>query len=185
MHELDILFKKLLTLDKNKNLNIFLKTYGGFSNVCNNICNELKQWKGKTSVYIKDFAYSAGTVIALSADKLYIGKNGKLSAINPMCSWFDKKYLCDFWASLLLPNPEKNDSDTINLINKKYKFDNIIKCMYVDVKKHATFYNLEEVTKIVGKNISISRKYKKILGYINKYYHSWTPTRSSIKYFFY
>lgn len=80
------LYEQLNLLPEDKPVNIVIQTYGGEAVWCLKICETIKNRKGLVRAYVKNYAYSAGSVIALAADELYMTKNASLSAIDPQMS---------------------------------------------------------------------------------------------------
>ena len=149
-------YDELCQLDNTKNLNIYITTNGGNAIACNKVCKKLNQWSGTTRTYVTDYAYSAGTMIALTTDELYMSKNATLSAINPINEWYDKRFICSILPRLFLSgmyNPELISHASANFlsqyINKKYNVDNIMHVMYKSVNCHATLFDLAQMNEIV------------------------------------
>lgn len=63
-------------------IDIIITTNGGSCLLCSKICYVLKNRKGKSRVFVKSHAHSAGTVIALTANELYITMDTTFSAID-------------------------------------------------------------------------------------------------------
>lgn len=159
-----ILYRYINTLDNTIPLNLHLETIGGQAEGCFKTCDLIKKWKNVTNIYVDNHALSCGTVIALSADNLYIEDDAILSAIN-ICfvdngkKLFDKKMLCEpkdvggylKYIDLFL---YFNLSDIVHrrkikrLINKKYNVNNIMYYMYDNVTCHATHFDRDAFLKI-------------------------------------
>jgi hypothetical protein len=76
---------------KNKNIDIILETFGGTTMSSKNICNMLYNYKKLypkiiIRIFIPSHAYSAGTIIALMADELYMNYYSFLSPIDTQSS---------------------------------------------------------------------------------------------------
>ena len=80
-------YKRLNAIPDEEDVNIVIRTYGGSVVWCLKICEVIKKrrecGKGKTRVYVNDYAFSAGSIIALAADELYLSKNATLAPIDP------------------------------------------------------------------------------------------------------
>ncbi|MCC6015448.1 MAG: ATP-dependent Clp protease proteolytic subunit [Desulfurococcaceae archaeon] len=63
---------------------IYLDTYGGYLDPALNIVNTLLESKVPIIVYVKNKAYSAGTLIALASHILVMSKNGVIGAAQPV-----------------------------------------------------------------------------------------------------
>ncbi|MEM4513650.1 MAG: NfeD family protein [Ignisphaera sp.] len=63
---------------------IFLDTYGGYLDPALNIAKLLLESKVPTIVYVKDKAYSAGTLIALASHVLVMSRTGVIGATQPI-----------------------------------------------------------------------------------------------------
>ena len=69
----------------NKEALLFLHTSGGFLEPAITMIDHLRRfYNGKVSIVVLEKAYSAGTFLALSADKLYISNKAGFSDFNPV-----------------------------------------------------------------------------------------------------
>ncbi|XWV25903.1 hypothetical protein QJ857_gp1178 [Tupanvirus soda lake] len=75
-------YKKLVEIPEDKPIDIIITTHGGSAIWCSKICYVLSTRSGKSRVFVKHYAHSAGAVIALSASELYITYDTTLSAID-------------------------------------------------------------------------------------------------------
>jgi uncharacterized protein YpiB (UPF0302 family) len=74
--------RDLQTMNHSKNLDIILHTSGGNSNNAKLMIDALINHKGRRRVYIPNKAYSAGTLISLTGNQIYMNKNAHLSPID-------------------------------------------------------------------------------------------------------
>jgi ATP-dependent protease ClpP protease subunit len=77
------IMKIMRLVDPNKTLEIILETPGGSMTAAEVIVNCLLNHRGKVIVYVPRFALSAGTLIALAADEIYLEKNAFLGPVDP------------------------------------------------------------------------------------------------------
>ena len=82
-------YKQLISTPDDEDVSIIIRTYGGSLVWCLKICEAIKNRTGTTRVYVQDYAFSAGSIIALCADELYLSKNGSLAPIDPQVSPLD------------------------------------------------------------------------------------------------
>ena len=75
-------YKELTDTAENDNIDIIMTTDGGEALWCSKICYVLKNRTGKSRVFVKSYAHSAGTIIALAANELYITYDTTFSAID-------------------------------------------------------------------------------------------------------
>ena len=70
------------SINKTGPITIILHTLGGFSLASEFIASAIKQHAGNTTVYVPYVAMSGGTMIALAADKIHLGKNAALGPVD-------------------------------------------------------------------------------------------------------
>lgn len=75
-------YKELASVPYTKDVDIVLTTHGGSALWCAKICNILKNRTGRSRIFVKWYAHSAGTVIALTGKELYITPDTTFSAID-------------------------------------------------------------------------------------------------------
>lgn len=78
----------LRKIDPQENLTVILNTPGGTVNAAEIIINAFRNHRGRINVYVPFYACSAGTMIALAADKLYLGQNAHLGPFDPVIGTF-------------------------------------------------------------------------------------------------
>jgi len=149
---LENLYNELTKVPDNETINIVVKTHGGSLLWCNKITLLFKHRDGKVRVFIKDYAHSAGSMLALAADEIYMNRYSTMSAIDPQIdtfgflSYLPLKNLSSMikdnqgLASYLADNSEFHKNDTKKMINIKHNVDKIMEVMYDGVKDHATLF---------------------------------------------
>ena len=84
----EFFYKELVKIPESQPVDIIITTHGGEALWCSKICYVLKNRTGESRVFVKSYAHSAGTIIALAATKLFITYDTSLSAIDTQCSPF-------------------------------------------------------------------------------------------------
>lgn len=157
------LYEKLNELPEGVDVNIVIRTFGGPAVWCLKICETIKNRKGLVRAYIKDYAYSAGSVIALAANELYMTRNASLSAIDPQISPLSvlsqiglksipnllhndlaqtSKELKDGFSNQL----EHYKSLFSEYLNERYNKEKVIKEMFVNATSHEHIYFARHLT---------------------------------------
>jgi ATP-dependent protease ClpP protease subunit len=157
------LYRQLNAIPDNEPVNIVIKTYGGPLTWCLKICETIKNRSGTTRVYVAEYAYSAGTIIALAADELYMAKNSTLSAIDPQYNVLSfTQVALKTIPQLLKPLEESKShmkesfekelehykSQITKYINKYYNVENIIDKMLLSSVTHEQIYFIDELKTI-------------------------------------
>lgn len=141
-------YNNLMGIPDGKPVDIIIATQGGSAIWCSKICYVLKNREGKSRVFVKSHAHSAGTVIALSASELYITYDTTFSAIDAQT--FPLNDL--FQTSLqLLPKLFDDPRSALVNINKeraKYFRDIVEKCL-------SDSHNKELVMRYMHDDVSI------------------------------
>lgn len=157
------LYEQLNELPDNMDVNIVIQTYGGPAVWCLKICETIKNRKGLVRAYVKDYAYSAGSVIALAADELYMTKNASLSAIDPqisplsVISQIGLKTIPNLLRNDLTKTSEELKDGFSNQLeyykslfsqyfNERYNKDKIIKEMFTNAISHEHIYFARQLT---------------------------------------
>ncbi len=78
-----LIFKHLSNIDTSKGLAIFLYTPGGDALAAYGIANLVRQFTDSYSVIVPYKALSAGTLITLGANKIFMTRGGLLSPVDP------------------------------------------------------------------------------------------------------
>jgi ClpP class serine protease len=154
-------YKQLVSIPESEPVDIVITTTGGPAVWCNKICYVLKHRSGKSRAFIKSFAHSAGTIIALTTDELFITYDTTFSSIDvqwsPLAEIFQSS-LKDF--STILENPlqsyakiSKERSDYFRdvmkyYINDKHNKDSIVKFMHDESTFHGQLFFKENMNSI-------------------------------------
>jgi hypothetical protein len=77
----------LRDIPEDKTLDIILNTTGGSATAAEIIINALCDHKGHIRFYIPHYAQSAGMLLALAGDDIYLGKNGFVSPFDPQLGY--------------------------------------------------------------------------------------------------
>ena len=80
-------------MPEDKNLVIIIHSPGGELLAAMQIAKVLKEWRGKVSVVVPYYAMSAGTLIALSADIIYVDRSVTFGAIDPQIPMGGNRYV--------------------------------------------------------------------------------------------
>jgi ClpP class serine protease len=70
-------------IDENKQIDIILVTPGGSLTCTEAICNILSNHKGQVNVFVPKYCFSAGTMISLCADQIYLNHASQMGPIDP------------------------------------------------------------------------------------------------------
>lgn len=76
-------FVETINSNPDKTIDLILDTNGGSLSAAEVIINAILNHKHEIRVYIPRYATSAGTLIALSSNKIYLGKNAYMGSIDP------------------------------------------------------------------------------------------------------
>lgn len=79
----EVLYNHLRNLGKVHKLDLFLHTFGGILEIPPKIVSIMREFSEKFSVLIPYRAHSAGTLIALGADEIIMGKMSELTPVDP------------------------------------------------------------------------------------------------------
>jgi hypothetical protein len=158
VHEIIKFFR---SIDENASVLLILHIpNGGSTDDCSRIINAMLNHKGKITVFVPEVAISTGAQIALSGDKLIMGKNACLSP-------FDDQ-LDDIPANEII-----KIKDALTTKSKKC---GVLKHLMLSMEDYANILESEKMLKLTEKEITISlkRKYgkKKIKKILDKFlYH--------------
>ena len=166
------LYNSISQVPDHETINIVIKTHGGSVYWCEKICRVIRKRIGKVRIFIKDYAHSAGSVIALAADEVFMNKYATMSAIDPqvdILAFFSYLPLKDVGTMIKskddLVNHMQDNSKYYNdtfrkLIHPKHDVNKIMGDMYEGVVDHNRMFDIDEVRelgiKIVewdGKNV--------------------------------
>ncbi|MEM3423125.1 MAG: ATP-dependent Clp protease proteolytic subunit [Nitrososphaeria archaeon] len=83
VHDVHKLLSELYKIPRDKNLVIVLHSPGGELLAAVQLARILSEWKGMVTVVVPYYAMSAGTLIAISADKIIAGASATFGPIDP------------------------------------------------------------------------------------------------------
>lgn len=79
----EVIYNNLRRVGKVEKIDLFLHTTGGFLEVPLKIVNIIREFSKKFSVLVPYRAHSAGTLLALGADEIVMGKMAELTPVDP------------------------------------------------------------------------------------------------------
>lgn len=137
----------------NNSINIIYDTYGGEIQANDIISNYIIESKIKINGYVFNKSQSAGTILALLSDNLYINKNAILSPTDPQITIDDESYSIKSIINMC-------ESKEHNYISDKYLLQ-----YYENKKLH--YENIDMITRLINKKLRkhISKEKKKDLIY--------------------
>lgn len=94
--EFKVVLEEVKENSKKDHLIVLLETRGGVMTVVERLVGVMRQYYEKVSFVIPNHAYSAGTVLALSGDKIYMDYYSVLGPIDPQYPDKDKQYFSGF-----------------------------------------------------------------------------------------
>jgi hypothetical protein len=108
---------QLANLNKKK-IDIILETPGGSGEIAEDIVRLLHDKYEEVGIIIPGYAKSAGTIIAMAADEILMGKTSALGPIDAQITWQGKR----FSAHALLQGMDKikQEIETTGVLNKAY-----------------------------------------------------------------
>lgn len=142
----DVSFRRILSKNSNKNIDIILESTGGYisSNDC--IINFMDNHQHKINTYIHDYAMSAATMIALASDNIYMSNYAHQSPTDPQ---------------IVINNETYGLYSLIKLVENKNKADiedSILLAYYDNLSLYEL--NKQQVSKYINKH-SINKNNKK------------------------
>jgi hypothetical protein len=152
-NELITYFKKNI----NNNINIILDSTGGDIVSNDNLINFILNSKIKLNIFILNKAKSAATLLALSANKLYMDKYATLGPTDPQITFDDIQYSLRSLINLC-ENKDKN-----------YISDKMLITYYDSLNLYDENVNL--IKKLLNNNSKLNNKYKKTY---NKFINNFT-----------
>lgn len=90
----------LRTIDNDSHITLIINTPGGSLTASEVIINSLLNHKGKIDVYIPYMCASAGTMIALAADKIYMNNSAFCGPIDPQLNYFSAATIVKYCDSI-------------------------------------------------------------------------------------
>lgn len=79
----EVLYNHLRVIGKVERLDLFLHTFGGILEIPPKIVSIMREFSKRFSVLVPYRAHSAGTLIALGADEIVMGKMAELTPVDP------------------------------------------------------------------------------------------------------
>jgi len=107
--------KALAAVDPNAPLDIILHTPGGVSFHGWQIARALKAHRGRKTVFVPYFAWSAGTIIALAADEIVMGPHAALGPVDTQYNGVP----VSAWVSVLKQKPRKKIEDATLFLGER------------------------------------------------------------------
>ncbi len=107
--------RALSTVDPDAPLDIVLHTPGGVSFHGWQIAQALKAHRGRKTVFVPYFAWSAGTIIALAADEIVMGHHAALGPIDTQYNGVP----VSAWVSVLKQKPRKKIDDATLFLGER------------------------------------------------------------------
>jgi ClpP class serine protease len=98
-------------------IDIIIHTFGGYIASSDLIANMIINYKYNVNVYVLSYCFSAGTIIALSADKLYMDSNSYLGPIDPQVIISRNYYSKDIFSACTIS--QDNTNSLYQLIKNK------------------------------------------------------------------
>ncbi len=143
------IIKQLRSVPSDKTLEIILHTPGGLLSAAEIICQALLNHTGHKIVYVPYSAASAGVIIALAGDEIYLGKNAYIGPANPMFMFgYSAQQVIDYVSEL------QSDTSWISDIVKFVKIE----------AQHAISWHTQLINKIcTKKNVTLSQECQELL----------------------
>jgi hypothetical protein len=125
-------YEKLIAIPDEDDVNIIIKTHGGSVYWTDMIINVIEKRNGKVRAFIQHYAHSAGAMIALSCDEIYMSKICTMSAIDTQVSI---KHLISVLPLRHIPNFLIDPQNFVKYLSEfaKYDHESLIKFLS---KKH-------------------------------------------------
>jgi ClpP class serine protease len=156
------LYLSLAKIESEKDVDIIIQTNGGELLWTTKICYLIKNRKGKTRIFVKNYAHSAGTLIALAGSELYLTFDSTLSPIDPQTSIFKDILVGPMkeFSKIITAKKIKNEVGDIfkqrtnyckekikNYINDKlHNTETIIEKMFDEPSTHEVLFFKEELS---------------------------------------
>jgi ClpP class serine protease len=83
IHHVNELLKSISTNERNEKLTVILTTGGGSAIAAERLVNIFRKFYQTVDFLIPDYAYSAGTILCLSGDNIFMNYNSVLGPIDP------------------------------------------------------------------------------------------------------
>jgi len=155
------LYNQIKVVPDDEPINVIVRTHGGGIHWCEKICNVFRERKGTVRVFILDYAHSAGSILALAADEVYMNRYATMSAIDPQVdvlgylSYMPLAKLSGFVTSKEeLAKYMEDNSNHFNalvrkkLLNPKHDIDKIMEVMYENIVDHGTLFKKSDMEEL-------------------------------------
>lgn len=124
----------MLKINENDDIHIFIDTNGGSFTSAQIISDIILSHKGETNAIILNKAFSAGTLIALSCNNLYMHKNAYLSPVDVQYgNFFETVQLTAVKNILENKNPDKINDNTFILADQADKCKALLDSIFVKI----------------------------------------------------
>lgn len=154
-------YEDLVAIPENEPVDIIISTHGGPALWCSKICYVIKNRTGRTRVFVKSFAHSAGAVIALTATELYITYDSTLSAIDAQGSPISDLFSTSMQGlSKLVESPRESYAEMSKAraqyfrdlveqyLNNKHDKAAVMKIMHDDASIHEQLFFKEDLDRL-------------------------------------
>lgn len=149
VNDYETFYNQLVKVPDDQPVDIIITTHGGSALWCSKICYVLINRKGLSRIFVKSYAHSAGTAIALAGSELYITTDTTLSAIDTQGS-----PLSDLFHTSIKNLPEiitDPRKAMVNICKERSDYFRNITEQYVNTKLH----NKENIMKHMHDNAPI------------------------------
>jgi len=133
-NEMEMLLRK--AEEKNiKEIILILDTFGGMEFAVSRIINAIQNYKGKIYAYVPRYSMSAGSLIALSCDKLYMSKTASLGAVDPQIGILFWVHSSKAWQEIVKKKGIKANDESIAMSLYAEQYTKLIRS-YLDKIKN-------------------------------------------------
>jgi ClpP class serine protease len=119
-HDIDIKasneIERLLCKAQEKNIKeiiFILDTFGGYEFAVSRIINSIQNYPGKIYAYVPRYSMSAGSLIALACDKIYMNKTASLGSVDPQMGILFWVHSSKAWREIINKKGSKADDQSI------------------------------------------------------------------------
>lgn len=142
--------RKFKDIEPTQPIDILLHTRGGSSSNSKLIIDALLNHKGRIRVYIPTVAYSAGTLIALTGDEIYMHQLAHISKIDTQMTMLSDLYSLSIPVDILRAIPHENVNHSLAIHSKMAEQsanDDFKTLMTIFKKKTFTNLQKDQITK--------------------------------------
>lgn len=142
-------------IDINETLNIVINARGGSISSSDAIINILLLHEGEVNIYIPYFSYSAGSMIALCADNLYLNPYSLMSPVDPQIDYEKNQQPVKSYLKYARVKGIKsmNLSNALKYYECKSLYDDNIRNMKRILRNNYSKYKMEKIIKHFGRGI--------------------------------